>query len=178
MALWILGAFHTSPTMEIEAIAGLIPIYLHLCMLSDRLQLQTSLLPQNMTSKSQQKIKSSIVNANNHLNGIFPSFDSLNSEFCPDFQLIDIFSSHITFVKADYSSNKSKNSHCKNLINLSLTCYWNCTQFLSSQMPVSKTMLLHLSLMSTQLTILWRRLFITPLTLCLWRQNYLPLDVG
>jgi len=35
----------------------------------------------NMIFKQQQKIKSSIVDANNCLNGVFPSFDSLNSEF-------------------------------------------------------------------------------------------------
>jgi len=29
-AIWILGAFCTSPTAGIKAIAGLIPIYLHL----------------------------------------------------------------------------------------------------------------------------------------------------
>ena len=29
-ALWILGAFRTSPTGGIEALAGLIPIHLHL----------------------------------------------------------------------------------------------------------------------------------------------------
>jgi len=29
-ALWILGAFHTSPTGGIKALAGLIPIHLHL----------------------------------------------------------------------------------------------------------------------------------------------------
>ena len=29
-AIWITGMFHTSPTVGVEAIAGLIPIYLHL----------------------------------------------------------------------------------------------------------------------------------------------------
>ena len=32
-ALWITGTFRTSPTEGIEAIAGLIPIILHLCKL-------------------------------------------------------------------------------------------------------------------------------------------------
>ena len=36
-ALWILGAFRTSPTGGIEALAGLIPIHLHLKKLVKRL---------------------------------------------------------------------------------------------------------------------------------------------
>jgi hypothetical protein len=35
-ALWITGAFHTSPTMAIKAIAGLMPIHLHLSKLTQR----------------------------------------------------------------------------------------------------------------------------------------------
>jgi len=34
VALWIIGTFHTSPMLDIEAIAGLIPIHLHLQKLS------------------------------------------------------------------------------------------------------------------------------------------------
>jgi len=46
-ALWILGAFRTSPSSSIEAIAGLVPTHLHLQKLSGRLQLQTHSLPPN-----------------------------------------------------------------------------------------------------------------------------------
>ena len=35
-ALWITGTFRTSPSKDIEAIAGLIPITLHLCKLNGR----------------------------------------------------------------------------------------------------------------------------------------------
>jgi len=35
-AIWILGAFHTSFSLGIEAITGLIPIYLHLQKLGSR----------------------------------------------------------------------------------------------------------------------------------------------
>jgi len=38
-AIWITGAFKTSPSFGIEAIADLIPIKLHLQKLSGRLQL-------------------------------------------------------------------------------------------------------------------------------------------
>jgi hypothetical protein len=41
-ALWIIGTFRTSPTMAIEAIAGLIPIHLHLSKLAQRSSVQMS----------------------------------------------------------------------------------------------------------------------------------------
>ena len=44
-ALWILGAFRTSPTGGIEALAGLIPIQLHLKKLVKRSCLRTATLP-------------------------------------------------------------------------------------------------------------------------------------
>ena len=40
-------AFHTSPSWEIEAIAGLIPIYLHLLKISGHQQLRTAFLSSN-----------------------------------------------------------------------------------------------------------------------------------
>jgi hypothetical protein len=45
-ALWITGAFWTSPTMAIEAIAGLMPIHLHLSKLAQRSSVQISTLHQ------------------------------------------------------------------------------------------------------------------------------------
>jgi len=42
-----LDTFHISLTMEIKAIAGLIPIYLHLRKLSGRNQLQSATFPHN-----------------------------------------------------------------------------------------------------------------------------------
>jgi len=66
-------------------------------------------------SKQSIKIKSSIVDTNNQLNGIFTSFDSLNLEFHLCNRLIDIFYSHISLHIANQSSNKSKKDHCKKL---------------------------------------------------------------
>ena len=57
---------------------------------------------ENMISKQQEKIKSSIIDANSCLNRIFPSFNSLSNEFHPGSRLIDIFSNHFSFYKADY----------------------------------------------------------------------------
>ena len=45
--IWILGAFKTSPSFGVEAIAGLIPIKLHLQKLGERSQLQAYKLPYN-----------------------------------------------------------------------------------------------------------------------------------
>ena len=125
--------------MGIKAIAGLIPIYLHFWKLSSHDQLRTSTLLHNhiirillerrhtlaselhwlslvyITSKQQAKIKISINDANNHLNGIFPSFDSLNDKFCLRLRLIDFFSSCFLFHKADCCSNKSKRAYCNKL---------------------------------------------------------------
>jgi len=67
-----------------------------------------------MTSEQQYKIKSSVSNANSWLNRIFPSFDSLNYEFCLGSRLINSFSSHFSFYKADHYSNESKSTYyCK-----------------------------------------------------------------
>ena len=142
MVLWILGAFYTSSTIEIEAIVGLIPIYLYLQKLSGRNQLQTAILSYNYVIKSllerrhapnsqlhylvleniifkqKIKIKSSIVDINNQLNRIFTSFDSLNFEFHLGYRLIDTFHSCIFFHNTNQSSNKSKKLIIKNLIKL------------------------------------------------------------
>ena len=68
-----------------------------------------------MSSKQQQRIKSSIVDANNHLNGVFLSFDLLNCKLHSGARLIDIFSSCISLYKANHSSNKSKTAHYNKL---------------------------------------------------------------
>jgi len=47
VAIWILRAFKTSPTEGIEAIAGLLPIKLHLQKLAGRLQLHATSFPMN-----------------------------------------------------------------------------------------------------------------------------------
>ena len=47
MALWILGTFYISPTLDIEAIAGLIFIHLYLQKLNSRFHLRAHSLPLN-----------------------------------------------------------------------------------------------------------------------------------
>ena len=103
--LQILNASYTLLTMKIKTITGLISIHLYLQRLSSCDQLQPSTLPhnyaiktllkrryallskpyylslENMTSKQQYKIKSSISNTDIHLNGIFhiSTLETMNS---------------------------------------------------------------------------------------------------
>ena len=46
----------------------------------------------HLTLKQHLKIKGSIVDTNNHLNKVFPSFNSLNKEISPSIYLVDTFS--------------------------------------------------------------------------------------
>ena len=50
--IWILGAFKMSSTEELKAIAGLIPIKLHLYKLASRSQLCSATLPENHLIKT------------------------------------------------------------------------------------------------------------------------------
>ena len=59
-ALWILGAFQTLPFFSIEAIAGLIPIHLHLQKLRGRSQLRAHTLPSNHILQSLLELRQNI----------------------------------------------------------------------------------------------------------------------
>ena len=67
-----------------------------------------------MTPKQCLKIKGFIVDVDNHLNRIFPFFNSLNCEFSSSFRLIDNFSSHFSF----YQAKKSKTAYLCKLDNI------------------------------------------------------------
>ena len=90
---------------------------------------------ENIISKQWLLIKSSIVDTNNHLNGIFPLFNSLNSKFSPGSRLIDIFSSHFSFHQADYKNKESKAAQIPQftLINNNLLLYWRILDFFSKK---------------------------------------------
>jgi len=130
-ALWIIGAFKTSPSFGMETITGLMPIYLHLCKLSGRSQLRAHLLPNNHILKSLieprpnisclphqlslgflvkcqcEIIKGLIVDMDNQYDEIFSSFDPLNSEFAPEQRIIDSFSSYFSFHSFNMYNNNS-----------------------------------------------------------------------
>ena len=121
VAIWILGVFKTFPSFSNKAIAGLIPINLHLQKLSGRLQLRShSLLHNNILrflmepktllspklhslslgslSKHQRElIKGSVVDMDNHFNEVFSFFNFLNPEFTLGCRIINNFSSHFLF---------------------------------------------------------------------------------
>ena len=130
--LWIIGAFYIFFSWRIEAIASLISIQLYLDKLSSRYQLRTAslcnnhviksffehylmsdsiphcLLLDNVTLKQRLKIKSSIIDINNHLIGIFPSFNLLHKELSSGFHLVDNFQNCFSFNTVDWKINNAK----------------------------------------------------------------------
>ena len=120
-AIWILGVFCTFSSYDIKAIAGLIPIHLHLRKLSGRVQLRAHSLPDNHILKSllearpnlntnphclsldlltlfqRAKIKGTIINMDNRFNEIYLAFDTLNNEFSPRLKIVDIFTNCFFF---------------------------------------------------------------------------------
>ena len=132
--IWVLGAFCTLLSLGIEAIAELLLIHLHLQKPSGRFQLKTYMLSLNhiiklliesrhmndfpthqsllarLMPRQWLLLKRPIVNANNRLNRIFPSFDSFSNEFSPGDRLIDIFASCISFHFTNRKNKESKKS--------------------------------------------------------------------
>ena len=134
-AIWILEAFKMSPTEGLEAIAGLIPIKLHLQKLASRSQLRSATLPENhiiktlmdgplntcykptshsintLTDRQKISLKSHLIDSNNKLHRVFLSFSPLNPEFNPGSRIIDIFSDRISFNLANKGKYKSSRSY-------------------------------------------------------------------
>jgi len=73
-----------------------------------------------MISKQQAAIKSSIVDANSCLNGIFLSFDFLNKEFYLGNRSVDFFFNCFSFHKDNHSSEERKSHYCSLLDNIML----------------------------------------------------------
>ena len=73
-----------------------------------------------ITLKQWLKIKSSIVDTNNCLNGIFTSFDTLNKEFLPGQRIIDQFTSQYLFHHINYKDKESKTTYLQKLDNIIL----------------------------------------------------------
>ena len=120
-AIWILGAFKTSPSESIEAIAGIIPIRFHLQKLTRRSQILPFKLPTNhilrelmdnspllsnnlnphaigsLTNCQKNIAKGHLIDSCNKAYGIFPSFSLLNPEFFPGSHITDNFSDQFPF---------------------------------------------------------------------------------
>ena len=140
--IWILGAFKTLPTDSLEAIARLIPIKFHLQKLTSRSQLRSATLPKNhlirslmddphnlltkhsshsiklFTKRQKSNIKDHLINSNNKLFGVFPSFFLLNPEFILGSRVVDIFPDQFSFNLANKGINN--NSHIQQLDNMTL----------------------------------------------------------
>jgi len=119
--IWILGAFKTSPSEGIEAIAGIIPIKFHLQKITRRLQICPFKLPTNhilrnlidelppssnmpnshsigsLTNRQRILTKGHLIDSCNKAHGIFPSFSLLNPEFSPGHCIMDNFSDRFSF---------------------------------------------------------------------------------
>jgi len=115
-AIYILGAFKTSPIEGIEAIAGIIPIKFHLQKLTRRSQIRPFVLLTNhiirdlmddlpnlskkpnphsvrsLTNQQKNIAKGHLIDSCNKAYDIFPFFSPLSPEFTPGFRITDNFS--------------------------------------------------------------------------------------
>ena len=137
-----MDAFKISLLLDIETIASLIPINLHLQQLGSRSQLRAHSLPPNhilqslmnrnlyssscqhalslsfLTRCQQELIKGHIIDMNNCFNEVFPSFDSFNPEFSPSNRIIDTFSNHFSFHLFNKCISQNIKSHIQQLYKL------------------------------------------------------------
>ena len=131
-ALWILGAFHTSPTGGIEALEGLIPIHLYFKKLVKRSCLRATMLfsqhallsllsarnskgahphPQSLallTNVQSARLRSSLLNTKASLLNLTECFDSLHPEIRPGCRLLNNFPDHISFHPCDRSNGHTR----------------------------------------------------------------------
>ena len=143
-ALWILGVFHTSPTSGIEALAGFIPIYLHLkklvkwsCLRTAILSSQHALMslpsakhskgtpphPQSLTLLNNTQctcLKGPLLNTEAFLLNLTEYFDPLHVETIPGCRLLDSFLNHISFHPCNHSSLRDCKTHLQSLDHLCL----------------------------------------------------------
>ena len=143
-AIWILGAFKTSPSDGIEAIAGIIPIRFHLQKITKRSQIHPFKLPNNhilknllddslsssnltnshnigsLTNQQISIAKGHLINSCTKSYGIFPSFSSLNSEFSLDHHIIDNFSNCFSFNLVNKNQKEKNKIHTQELDNMVL----------------------------------------------------------
>ena len=142
-AIWILGAFKTSPTEGIKAITGLIPIKFHLQKIAKRSLIQPFKLPDNhilknlmnndppstkttnshnigsLTNRQWSLTKGFIIDSTNKSYGIFPSFSPLDPEFSPGSQISDNFSNRFSFNlvnKKEKNRNKIRSQELDDMV--------------------------------------------------------------
>jgi len=138
-AIWILGAFKTSPMEGIKALAGLIPIRFHLQKITKRSLIRPFKLPDNhilknllnddppqsksnnfhnigsLTNHQRSLIKEHIVDLSTKSHGIFPSFSPLDPEFSPGHRIIDKFSNRFSFNLVNKREENQNKLHSQEL---------------------------------------------------------------
>ena len=138
-AFWITGTFQTSPTDGIEAIAGLIPITLHMRKLNGRHHLRYGSIPSlhainslldsqhaknhpphkaatfKLTDKQRSNLKSPIKDINECLNGVRDYYNPLLPLFSLGSRVVDHFSSRFSFHSPPSSSDEDLFHHLQNL---------------------------------------------------------------
>jgi len=143
-AIWILGAFKTSPSEGIKAIAGIIPIRFHLQKIAKRSQIRPFKLPDNyilknllddfpplsnstnshnigsLTNQQRSTAKGHLIDSYTKSFGIFPSFSPLNSEFSLGHYIIDNFSNHFSFNLVNKNEKGKNKIHAQELDNMVL----------------------------------------------------------
>ena len=131
-AIWILGAFKTSPMEGIKALVGLIPIRFHLQKIAKRSLIRPFKLPDNhilknllnnvppsnksynshnigsLTNRQRSLTKGHLVDSNIKSYGIFPSFSPLDPEFFPGHRITDKFPNCFSFNLVNKKEKKSK----------------------------------------------------------------------
>jgi len=131
-ALWILGAFRTSPTGGIEALAGLIPIHLHLKKLAKCSYLRAAMLPSQhallsllsprnskgahphpqslalLTDAQSARLRSPLLDTEASLLNLIERFNSLYPETHPGCRLLDNFFDHVSFHPCDCSNGHTR----------------------------------------------------------------------
>ena len=137
--LWITGTYQTSLSEDVEAIADLIPITLHLCKLNSRHHLHYASIPlshainsllnsqhaknqtphraatSNLTVKQKANLKSPIKDVNEHLNGVRNCFNPLHLLFSPGSRIVNHFSSRISFYSPSSSSDEDLYQYLQSL---------------------------------------------------------------
>ena len=134
-ALWILGTFCTSLTGGIEALADLIPIYLHLKKLVKQSYLRAATLPSQyalisllsahnskgihphsqllalLTDAQSTQLRSPLLDTEVLLLNLTEHFDPLYSEACPGYRLLNNFSDCVSFYPCDCSKKSTIKVH-------------------------------------------------------------------
>ncbi|KAF5363356.1 hypothetical protein D9756_000879 [Leucocoprinus leucothites] len=99
-ALWIVSAFHTSPTGGAEALAGLIPVHLHLKKLALWSLFHIATLSRTHPLRSLVG-RGTLAEAASKLPQLTECFDANAAEACPGHQLMDCFVDRVKFKEVD-----------------------------------------------------------------------------